>query len=202
MFLQAIFFKRKEDSEWERGFYIGRYEEDFLGKSTCLDSNYQPLPRDEDGYQVVDMCKDINSNITVSLTAPVDEAEIKVVPFKEWLLSPSGIKALNDGFGELKFKITLESKGSTCVISVQDNPIKSIPYEYSEKLSELYASFVEDILKGSGINDAMASHYNSPISVSALKSIQNEFNCLIKDYETKEGIEINKKFLRDFKNYL
>jgi hypothetical protein len=44
MFVESIKFKREENSEWERGYYIG--QTDNCDKSVILDSNYKPLDKD------------------------------------------------------------------------------------------------------------------------------------------------------------
>lgn len=47
MFVESIKIKRTKDSKWERGYYIG--DTDNSKNSTFLDSNYQPILRDENG---------------------------------------------------------------------------------------------------------------------------------------------------------
>ncbi len=52
MYIESIRFKRKKDSEWEKGYYIG--ETDNCENSVILDEKYQPIPKDENGYRVWD----------------------------------------------------------------------------------------------------------------------------------------------------
>lgn len=51
MFVESIEFKRTKDSEWERGYYVGKT--DNSDKSVILDENYQPLEK-IDGCSVWD----------------------------------------------------------------------------------------------------------------------------------------------------
>lgn len=41
MFIESIKFKREQNSEWEKGFYVG--ETDSCENSVILDEKYQPL---------------------------------------------------------------------------------------------------------------------------------------------------------------
>lgn len=41
MYIQSIEFKRKKDSEWENGYYVGKYEN--CDESIFLDKYYKPL---------------------------------------------------------------------------------------------------------------------------------------------------------------
>ena len=41
MFIESIKFKREQNSEWEKGFYVG--ETDNCENSVILDAKYQPL---------------------------------------------------------------------------------------------------------------------------------------------------------------
>lgn len=50
MFVESIRFQREKNGKWERGYYVG--ETDNCEHSVILDSNYQPLPKDENGYEV------------------------------------------------------------------------------------------------------------------------------------------------------
>lgn len=68
MYIQSVKFKRKQDSNWEKGFYIGRCENDVLNKSTFLDSSYQALERDEKGFQVWDSNYDLDTDVQLRLS--------------------------------------------------------------------------------------------------------------------------------------
>jgi hypothetical protein len=57
MFVESIKFKRDEESEWERGYYIGAT--DNCEKSVILDLNYQPIVRDETGC----LCWDYHTDV-------------------------------------------------------------------------------------------------------------------------------------------
>lgn len=59
MFVESIKFKREENSEWERGYYIGQTEN--CDKSVILDANYKPLDKDQDGCSVWDYRTDTNN---------------------------------------------------------------------------------------------------------------------------------------------
>ncbi len=61
MFIESIRFKRNEKSEWERGYYVG--ETDNCENSVILDSKYQPLEKDEEGYRVWDYHTDTINRI-------------------------------------------------------------------------------------------------------------------------------------------
>lgn len=63
MFVESIKFKREENSEWERGYYIG--QTDNCDKSVILDLNYKPLDKDEDGCTVWDYCTDTTNWIHI-----------------------------------------------------------------------------------------------------------------------------------------
>jgi hypothetical protein len=52
MFVESIVFKRKKDSDWERGYYVG--DTDNSEKSVILDMNYNPLEKDEENCSVWD----------------------------------------------------------------------------------------------------------------------------------------------------
>lgn len=67
MFVQTVEFKREQSSEWERGFYIGRSDNDGKDKSIYLDNNYQPLPRDEKGCQIWNFRHDFNRDIILDI---------------------------------------------------------------------------------------------------------------------------------------
>lgn len=41
MYIESIEFKREENSQWEKGYYVGRY--DNCDSSIFLDKNYQPI---------------------------------------------------------------------------------------------------------------------------------------------------------------
>lgn len=41
MYIQSIEFKREQDSKWENGYYIGKYEN--CDNSVFLDENYKPI---------------------------------------------------------------------------------------------------------------------------------------------------------------
>lgn len=51
MYLARVEFKREENSKFEKGYYIGKWE-NTKEEGTYLDSKFQALPRDEEGYQV------------------------------------------------------------------------------------------------------------------------------------------------------
>ena len=51
MYLARVEFKREENSKFEKGYYIGKWE-NTKEEGTYLDSKFQALPRDEKGYQV------------------------------------------------------------------------------------------------------------------------------------------------------
>lgn len=60
MFVESIKIKRTKDSKWERGYYIG--DTDNSKNSTFLDSNYQPILRDEMGVlQIWDYHIDVDN---------------------------------------------------------------------------------------------------------------------------------------------
>lgn len=61
MYLSSIQFKRTENSEWEKGFYVGAYENS--EKSVILDSNFKPVTPDKDGCSVWDYTKDVSTGI-------------------------------------------------------------------------------------------------------------------------------------------
>lgn len=52
MFVESIRFKKTEESEWERGYYVGKT--DNCEKSVILDLNYKPLEKGRDGCDVWD----------------------------------------------------------------------------------------------------------------------------------------------------
>jgi hypothetical protein len=56
MFLESIKFKREKDSEWERGYYIGKTDNSEM--SVILDRNYKPVPRDAKGCDCWDYITD------------------------------------------------------------------------------------------------------------------------------------------------
>ncbi len=51
MYLARVEFKREENSKFEKGYYIGKWE-NTKEEGTYLDSKFQALPRDGKGYQV------------------------------------------------------------------------------------------------------------------------------------------------------
>ncbi|EQB4341597.1 TPA: hypothetical protein ACXDAZ_002672 [Clostridium botulinum] len=51
MYIEAIKFKREEKSEWEEGYYIGKYEN--CKDSVILDKNYQAIEKDKNGLSSV-----------------------------------------------------------------------------------------------------------------------------------------------------
>lgn len=60
MFVEGIKIKITKDSEWERGYYIG--DTDNSNNSTFLDSNYQPILRDENNIlKIWDYCTDLDN---------------------------------------------------------------------------------------------------------------------------------------------
>lgn len=66
MYIERIKYQEKKGSEWKDGFYIGEYEYyESCEKSTVLDKNYQPLPKDENGYQVWDLRPNYDKKIVV-----------------------------------------------------------------------------------------------------------------------------------------
>ena len=67
MFIESVRFQRKENSNWERGFYIGRCYNDDLYKGIYLDSNYQPLERNKEGFQVWDMKYDSHTDVRLNI---------------------------------------------------------------------------------------------------------------------------------------
>lgn len=50
MHVESIEFKRTANSPWERGYYVGNCENS--DSSTILDKDYQPLPKNETGWEV------------------------------------------------------------------------------------------------------------------------------------------------------
>lgn len=63
MFVESIKYKKEENSEWERGYYVG--QTDNCDKSVILDSNYRPLEKDDDGCSVWDYRADTNNWIHI-----------------------------------------------------------------------------------------------------------------------------------------
>lgn len=75
MFIQSVEFQREKDSDWEKGFYIGRCDNDDLDKGTFLDINYQALSIDEKGLQVWNSHFDIDRDIELRLPIEGEFAE-------------------------------------------------------------------------------------------------------------------------------
>lgn len=71
MYFESIQLKREKNSEWERGYYVG--DTDNSKNSVILDVKYQPLPRDEKGFQVYDYRIDTESWIQVRCNEIVEE---------------------------------------------------------------------------------------------------------------------------------
>lgn len=65
MYIESIKFKREKGSEWENGYYIGRYQNH--NDSVILDSNYQPLNKDEKGCSVWDLHSNLDNWITINI---------------------------------------------------------------------------------------------------------------------------------------
>lgn len=63
MFVESIVFKRKEDSKWEKGFYVGETE----NSENCviLDAKYQPVEKLEDGSWIWDYKTDVTNWIQI-----------------------------------------------------------------------------------------------------------------------------------------
>lgn len=64
MYIESIKYQEKKGSEWKEGFYIGKYN-GYSDKSTILDENCQPLPRDENGCQVWDFVPNVDKRFVV-----------------------------------------------------------------------------------------------------------------------------------------
>ena len=67
MFIKKIRFQREKGSEIESGWWIGKYE--YAQESIILDSKYNPLPRDEEGF----MCWDYSTDWKHPVFAQVSE---------------------------------------------------------------------------------------------------------------------------------
>lgn len=52
MYLTSIKYQEKEHGKWKRGYYIG--DTDNSENSVFLDEKYQPLLKNEEGFQVWD----------------------------------------------------------------------------------------------------------------------------------------------------
>lgn len=59
MFVESIEFKRRKESEWEKGYYIGKTDNSEY--SVILDREYKPLLRDEEGCYCWDYRVDTDS---------------------------------------------------------------------------------------------------------------------------------------------
>lgn len=63
MFVESIIFKRKEDSKWENGFYVGETEN--CENSVILDAKYQPIEKAEDDSWIWDYKADVTNWIQI-----------------------------------------------------------------------------------------------------------------------------------------
>lgn len=68
MYVQSIKYQTTERGEWRRGYYIG--DTDNSKNSTFLDENYQPLPKNEEGFQVWDYHTDVDNWIQFRCNEP------------------------------------------------------------------------------------------------------------------------------------
>lgn len=66
MYIESIKYQENEGSEWKKGFYIGKYGSS-SNKSTILDENYQPLPKNTNGCQVWDFRSDTDKRIVICI---------------------------------------------------------------------------------------------------------------------------------------
>lgn len=57
MYIQKVIFKRNRDSKWEKGLYVG--ETDNSIKGVFLDTEFNPIPKDENGCSVWDYKADL-----------------------------------------------------------------------------------------------------------------------------------------------
>jgi hypothetical protein len=73
MYIEAIKFKRQKDSEWESGYYIGKYEN--CEDSVILDAHYQPINKDEKGYRVWNYHSNSDNRIHLDIHEQDDEEE-------------------------------------------------------------------------------------------------------------------------------
>lgn len=67
MYVARMEFKRTEDSKLEKGYFIGHNENPDLYRGCYLDENFQPLPRDEKGYQVWDSKFDTDNALEIRI---------------------------------------------------------------------------------------------------------------------------------------
>ena len=67
MYLKTVEFKREKDSEWEKGFYIGRREYERKDMCVYLDQNYQPIERGLNGFQIWDYRYDTERRLTLEV---------------------------------------------------------------------------------------------------------------------------------------
>ena len=63
MYIESIKYQEKEGSKWKKGLYIGEYGS--TNKSTILDENCQPLPKDASGYQAWDFRPNHDKRIVI-----------------------------------------------------------------------------------------------------------------------------------------
>lgn len=57
MYIESIVYQKEENTQWLKGWYVG--ETDNCKNSFILDKDYQPLSRDEKGFQVWNYKTDI-----------------------------------------------------------------------------------------------------------------------------------------------
>lgn len=50
MYIESIVYQKEEKGEWLKGWYVG--DTDNSKNSTFLDNNYQPLEKNESGFQL------------------------------------------------------------------------------------------------------------------------------------------------------
>lgn len=50
MYIESVIYQKEEKGEWLKGWYVG--ETDNCKNSIILDKEYQPLSRNDEGFQV------------------------------------------------------------------------------------------------------------------------------------------------------
>ena len=70
MFVESIKYQEKEHGEWKRGYYIG--DMDNSKNSTFLDEKYQPLPKNEEGFQVWNYHTDVDNWVQFRCNEPIE----------------------------------------------------------------------------------------------------------------------------------